>query len=140
MQPTPEEEARRWFLQSEHDLDDAHYLASGGRHNLAAFHAQQAAEKAWKAFLYAQGLHSGHSHSVSKLGDQAAQFDATLDAVARAAAPLDLHYIPTRYPNGLAPGAIPSEVYDERQSSLALGMAAEVLQAVRQRIVPPDQD
>lgn len=48
-------EAERWLAQARRDLDDARYVAAGGRWNLACFLAQQAAEKALKAYLFARG-------------------------------------------------------------------------------------
>ena len=45
-------EGARWLRQAEQDLEDAKYLKEGGRHNLACFMGQQAAEKAIKAYLY----------------------------------------------------------------------------------------
>jgi len=51
MRPDPRAEGERWLSQSERDLDDARYLREGGRHNLACYQAQQAAEKALKAVL-----------------------------------------------------------------------------------------
>jgi len=48
-------EAARWLEQARRDLDDAEFAASGSRWNLACFLAQQAAEKALKAYLYACG-------------------------------------------------------------------------------------
>jgi len=45
-------EGARWLRQAEQDLDDARFLKEGGRHNLACFMGQQAAEKAIKAYLY----------------------------------------------------------------------------------------
>lgn len=134
MQPTPEEEARRWLAQAEHDLDDARFNAGGARHNVAAFLAEQAAEKALKAFLYAQGLREVRGHSVLQLGQQTAAFDAALAQVAETAAPLDQYYVPTRYPNGLAPGGVPSLAYTEQDSDRAIGLADQVLAAVRERL------
>ena len=55
MRPDAIEEGARWFTQALHDLDDARYARAGNRHNLACFLCQQAAEKALKTYLYAQG-------------------------------------------------------------------------------------
>ena len=45
-------EAARWLRQALQDLNDADFAREGGRHNLACFLGQQAAEKAVKAYLY----------------------------------------------------------------------------------------
>jgi HEPN domain-containing protein len=47
-------ETRDWLIKANEDLEAADRLLTGGSHSLpspAAFHAQQAAEKAQKAFL-----------------------------------------------------------------------------------------
>jgi hypothetical protein len=46
----------------------------------AVFHAQQAAEKAWKAFLAAHERPFRKTHDLDELGSAAAEGDATLDA------------------------------------------------------------
>jgi len=47
------DEARVWFSKAERDLDSARYNMKGGKHEVAAFLSQQAAEKALKA-LYTE--------------------------------------------------------------------------------------
>jgi len=48
-------EARRWLGQALHDRDAARLNRDHGFHEHACFVAQQSAEKALKAFLYARG-------------------------------------------------------------------------------------
>jgi HEPN domain-containing protein len=50
-----ERAARRWWRQARRDLESATINADHARHEVACFLSQQAAEKALKAFLYAQG-------------------------------------------------------------------------------------
>lgn len=45
----PREEARWWLRTAEGDLEAARLLREAGRHNLSAFHAQQAAEELTEA-------------------------------------------------------------------------------------------
>ena len=66
MKPDPLGEGSRWLLQAEQDLDDARYNFDGGRFHLACFLAQQAAEKALKAFLYVEGEEHVFGHSVAE--------------------------------------------------------------------------
>lgn len=55
-------EAQWWLNTAEGDLTGARVLLDAGRFNLAAFHSQQAAEKALKAVLSARGkAHRGHA-------------------------------------------------------------------------------
>lgn len=67
MRRIPEEEGKRWLRQAERDLDDARYAFKGKRYNLTCFLAQQAAEKALKGYLYAQGAELVMGHSVREL-------------------------------------------------------------------------
>lgn len=56
------EEAGWWLATARGDLEAARVLLRSGQHNLAAFHAQQAAEKALKAVLAEAGrLFRGHA-------------------------------------------------------------------------------
>lgn len=126
MKPSPEKEAGRWLAQAERDLDDAGYAASGRRYNLCCFLAQQAAEKAMKAYLYAHGEEEVWGHSVGELCKDASSFDVDFKTLQEAAAALDKFYIPTRYPNSL-PGGIPSEVYQEKDAAEALSLSRRII-------------
>lgn len=68
------------------------------------------AEKALKAYLYAQGEEVVIGHSVEALARWAAEYDADFEALREQVSLLDGYYIPTRYPNGL-PDNIPARVY-----------------------------
>lgn len=95
--------------------------------------AQQAAEKALKGYLYAQGAALVWGYSVAELCEDAKHHDASFAALRPRVAPLDQYYIPTRYPNGL-PGGIPAEAFDADDARRALAMASEVLQFVQDRM------
>ncbi len=127
------EEARRWVLQAQRDLDDARYASDGRRFNLACFLAQQAAEKALKGFLYSRGAETVWGHSVAELCLDAAEIDADFKKLIGVAGPLDKYYIPTRYPNGL-PGGIPADAYTEGDAQMALSMAQQVVEFVQRRL------
>lgn len=122
-------EAARWLAQARRDLDDARFAASGQRWNLACFLSQQAAEKALKAFLYAQGAEAVWGHSVGELCRDAAAHDPRFAELGAETAALDQYYIPTRYPNGL-PGGIPADVYTRVDADRALGLCAAVIACV----------
>lgn len=134
MQKEATEEARRWFEQAEHDLKAADHSRCGGFHNVACFWAQQAAEKALKAFLHSKGVELLYEHSVADLTKRASKYDASFSRIRRNAALLDKYYIPTRYPNGL-PGGIPAEAFDDEDSTRALKLAHQVLETVREKIL-----
>lgn len=133
MKPNSNKEAQRWLSQAERDIDDAKYTEEGRRFNLTCFLAQQSAEKALKAYLYAQNAEEIWGHSVSELCTDAEGFDSTFGKLKKKAASLDKYYIPTRYPNGL-PGGIPADVYQEEDAKMALLLANKVIEFVKRKI------
>lgn len=134
MNPDAAEEGRRWLRQAEQDLDDARYNLEGdGRYHLTCFLAQQSAEKASKAFLYARGEELVWGHSVSEICKRAASSDEELEELRKRAATLDKYYIPTRYPNGL-PGGIPAEAFEKRDADRAIEITGEVITVVGKKI------
>ncbi len=127
------EEGRRWLDQAGEDLKWARRLAEEGGYHIACFLAQQVAEKALKAYLYAQGEEVVLGHSVAALVEKAASYNRDLSRQGRTWAMLDGYYIPTRYPNGL-PDSIPAHVYGERIAREAVDLAGEALVAVGELI------
>ena len=133
MQPNPNDEGRRWLAEAKADLDTARYLADGKRFNTACFICQQAAEKALKGFLYAQGVESPWGHSVATLVEDAITYSQALDRLRETGPALDKYYIPTRYPNGL-PGGIPSRAYTAEDAQLAMNAAEMVIETVTELV------
>jgi HEPN domain-containing protein len=141
-------EAERWFHQAAYDLRACRWNISGGFNDTAAFLAQQAAEKALKALLYYLGARRKAllSHSlvdmINSLGDRVPALTNLLEA----ARSLDLHYVPSRYPNGL-PGGYPHQFYAKATAESALSAADKIVVAVRDYIhgageadwLPPDE-
>ena len=126
-------EAARWLAQAEYDLRAAQSNAEHQLYSYACFIAQQSAEKALKAFLYAQGEREVLGHAVGDLSKRAATFKKDFAAITRQAQKLDRFYIPTRYPNGL-PGGIPAESYDKEDADLALELAEEIFDFVKRQL------
>jgi HEPN domain-containing protein len=135
MKPDALAQGMRWLEQAEADRQGAQLLFDGGSYHLACFVAQQVAEKAIKAFLYAQGEEFVIGHSVEALSRWAAEYDADFEILRETAAPLDGYYVPTRYPNGL-PDSIPARVYTRGAAEETLRMADCVLEAVRLKLRP----
>ncbi len=125
----PKKEFRRWFEQASRDLDDARFLREGGRHHLACFLSQQAAEKALKAFLHWKGHEVVWGHSVAELLQDCGGENPDFLLLRPKGSLLDRFYIPTRYPNGL-PGGIPSEAFLPEDSEAAIEAASEILRKV----------
>lgn len=97
--------------------------------NWACFLAQQCAEKAAKAYLYARGVEDPWGHSVADLLADAVTYDDSLSSLMTTGALLDKFYIPTRYPNGL-PGGLPSKAYSEMEARQAMAWAGSICLAI----------
>jgi HEPN domain-containing protein len=123
-------EGERWLAQAIEDLRWAKHLAESGGWHIACFLAQQVAEKAIKAFLYAQGEEIVIGHSVERLCAAAAQYQPEFADKVRRWSLLDGYYIPTRYPNGL-PDGIPANVFTQEAAQSAVALAEEVVVWVR---------
>jgi HEPN domain-containing protein len=123
------DEGQRWLRQAQEDLYWSQHLAKQGAFHLACFLSQQVAEKALKAFLYAQGEELVLGHSVERLCAAAAAYDAEFQSSARRWSILDSYYIPTRYPNGL-PDGIPADVFTQGAADGAVALAGEVVDRV----------
>jgi HEPN domain-containing protein len=101
--------------------------------------AEQAAQKALKGFLLAQGQRAIALHSVAQLAERCAQFDADFAVHVFPGRLLDQYYIPTRYPDALAPPAVPFESYTQEQGERAVAAVQAIVSLVTQK-VPPPQD
>jgi HEPN domain-containing protein len=123
----------RWLEQAEADRRGAQLLFDGASYHLACFVSQQVAEKALKAFIYAQGEELVIGHSVEALSRWAAEFDDDFEVIHEDVAPLDAYYIATRYPNSL-PDSIPARVYTRRVAKETLRMADQVLFVVQRKL------
>lgn len=91
--------------------------------------AEQASQKALKSFLIAQGQRSVPIHSVAQLAERCAALDSDFKKHIAPGRILDQYYIPTRYPDALAPPAVPFESYTEEQAKKAV-KAAEAIYGI----------
>jgi HEPN domain-containing protein len=131
MRKNPLEEGQRWLDQAVQDLKWAKHLAEAGGWHIACFLSQQVAEKALKAFLYAQGEEIVIGHSVARLGASAEKYEPGFTERVKRWSLLDGYYIPTRYPNGL-PDGIPAEVYNREAAQGAVELAEDAVIYVQQ--------
>ncbi|MFP3898648.1 MAG: HEPN domain-containing protein [Dehalococcoidia bacterium] len=133
MRNEPLEEGRRWLEQASEDLKWSRELARQGGYHIACFLAQQVAEKALKAFLYARGEELVIGHSVERLCAAAARLDGEFATRAKTWSILDGYYVTSRYPNSL-PDGIPARVFTSEAATGAVAMAAEVVEFVGHKI------
>jgi len=95
----------------------------------AVFHAQQGAEKAFKAFLVWHGVAFGDTGDIGVLGRLCARIDEGLAFVGRRAARLTDYAWKYRYPGE-------PEEPSEEEAEAAIDLAAEVYDAVKSRLPP----
>jgi HEPN domain-containing protein len=132
MQEKRRAEATRWFQQALHDLKAARWNIEGGFHSTACFLAQQGAEKALKSLMYSQGARKTAlmTHSLVEMTQEAQKSKPGFPSILNQARELDLHYIPSRYPNGL-PSGYPHQFYTQDVAERALAAASDILNAIR---------
>ena len=111
-------DALAWLAASDRDEAMALELLRAGLYEGSVFHGQQAAEKALKAVLLVQGeqplIHSC-VQLLRILGNKGLAIPAEVEEAARR---LDIHYVASRYPNGL--GGAPETFYDEKLAKEAI--------------------
>jgi HEPN domain-containing protein len=120
------QEADRWLTQAQHDLRAAVLNRRESFPEIACFLAQQAAEKALRAFLYAQGEQVVTDHAVHLLVRACASYNPAFATLEEACRSLDQYYLPTRYPDSL-PGGVPHEVYTDAQAREATRLAQQLV-------------
>jgi HEPN domain-containing protein len=129
-------EARRWLAQAEDDLRFARVGLTEGFFAQVCFLAQQAGEKALKSIRYLRGERRVLGHSLVALVESLRDEMPDADSLKNPAAELDLHYVPTRHPNGL-PDLAPFQAYTREQAVRALAAAERFLSLARERIAEP---
>jgi HEPN domain-containing protein len=124
-------EARRWYLQAQHDIRAAEWNLRGGFHDTACFLAQQAAEKALKSLHYHLGSARRFllTHSVVVLLQKAVPAIPSLREQLESGRELDLHYVPSRYPNGL-PSGYPHQFYGKETAEKAIAAGRRIVSRV----------
>jgi len=124
-------EAARWFRQARYDLQACRWNIQGGFHDTASFLAQQVAEKALKSLLYYLGARRKAlvTHSLVEMIGEAKGDLPALEKVLEGARELDLHHIPSRYPNGL-PSGYPHAFYGKETAERAAGAAERIIDVV----------
>lgn len=129
MQPEARREAEDWLLRAERDLliadraiRDTPMLADH-----TVFHAQQASEKALKAFLAAHNHPLQKTHNLERLIVQCQAIDAQFANFLHTARTLNPYATQFRYPGG------PLEP-DLTEAEQALQLARDLVQFVQERL------
>jgi len=124
------EDVRAWLQKAALDLRAAEHGMSAPEACLRSdvvFHAQQGAEKAFKAFLAWHDTPFRKTHNIEELGRACVSIDATLREMVDRAAPLTEYAWRFRYPGE------PSEPSREEAEG-ALDIAREVLTVLASRL------
>ena len=124
------EEAERWLRQARYTLNSARVDARSGFHAWACFKAHQAAEFSLKGLLRGASVES-FGHDLVELWRRAVKLCPRLEGLRECIALLNKMYIPPRYPDAWAGGAVPFESYTGRDSEEAIECAGRVFEAVR---------
>ena len=122
-------ETKAWLRKATVDLRAAQHDLSASPPLLAdtAFHAQQAVEKTFKAFLMWHGAPFRKTHSLEELGEQCLDLDPTLLELVDKAVPLTEYAWRFRYPGD------PEEPL-RSEAEEALAIAKMVVDAVKLRL------
>jgi HEPN domain-containing protein len=117
--------AHDWLRQAKRDLSHAEDDLKSGYLEWCCFSAQQAAEKAVKAFCQLQnGEAWGHSITamVNGLIDRFPEFGSLIPEAKN----LDKLYIPSRYPNGFDSGT-PEDYFTNEDANRAIRDAGKIV-------------
>ena len=118
-------EVCEWLRKAEKDLRAAEVLLRGGLHEEAAFHSQQAGEKALKALLVAHRVRPPKTHSIEHLLSLLANHEDVKPFYDMEADALTDYAVGARYP-GLP--IVPEEAEE------ALETARKMVELVKERI------
>jgi len=123
------EEYNRWMNEAENTLKSAIVDRENGFYNWSCFKCHQAAEFALKGLLYGIGL-TPFGHSLTKMTNDLQNQKINITSILTACKKLDLHCIPSRYPNAHSTGS-PFEYHDENISKEAITNAKKIMDFVK---------
>ncbi|HDN76005.1 MAG TPA: HEPN domain-containing protein [Acidilobales archaeon] len=116
-------------MQALRDIKASGDSLKDGNYEWSCFQAQQAAERALKALLYAHGR-SAWGHSLVELLNYLRDVEEIKEDFYVLARELDRHYIPSRHPNAFESG-YPGMYYDEPTATRALEAAKAIINWVK---------
>lgn len=133
-------EAAPWVRQAEADLLAARDSYSSDHYEWACFQAQQAAEKALKAFLWENtGQHPGKSHVLydvagGSLLDHCQEFDSSFSNLVGEADLLRPHETASRYPDESTYLQAPADYYQPIDAVSCIEAAQSIVEFVKSRL------
>ncbi|MCK9461786.1 MAG: HEPN domain-containing protein [Proteobacteria bacterium] len=115
-----------WMAKAESDLRALAASLSADALDAACFHAQQAAEKALKAYLIHAGVEFPFTHNLSKLAALVASIDPALAHLADAVLPLTPYAVELRYDADFWPDRETADDARERAERVVRDIAAKL--------------
>lgn len=128
------EEAGRWLQQAEYDLDFAKRIFEQSFHAYTCFMCEQSAQKSLKSYLIFKGERYVWEHSIQKLAEICSNYDCEFSKVNEMGKILDKYYLTTRYPDAIAPPAIPYQSFTEKEAKEAIAMTDEIINLVKRKV------
>lgn len=129
------DEALRWFRQAEHNLRVAENNFKSDFFSDTCYMCEQASQIALKSYLIFKSARPVRLlHSIQKLAEECMKYSARFKDLIENGKILDRYYVPTRYPDALAPPSVPYETYNRNDAESALKIAGSILQTVREEI------
>ncbi len=128
------EESLRWLEQAKYDLECAKKNFKEEIYAYSCFMCEQSAQKVIKAFLYFKGERYVWEHSIQKLVEKAKNYDKEFIRFLDTGAILDKYYLTTRYPDAIAPPAVPYKSFTKKEAKEAINLASELLIFVKDKI------
>lgn len=125
-------EAKAWLDRAHDDLGAARKLLSGPDPfpATAAYHCQQAAEKALKALIASTGERIPKTHDLRVLVERCAMIDGSLSAICAACEELSPYATEFRYPTDTS-DPTPDDAADA--ANLAAGIISAIAASIEQR-------
>lgn len=124
--------AASWLATAERDLRGARAMLES-EPSLAAFHAQQAVEKALKAVLVWIADDHPRTHAATTLVRELIAHEPGASVLEADASALDLYYLTSRYPDAVG-DVDPGDVIGTDDARRALARCDRVLSYVRSRL------
>jgi HEPN domain-containing protein len=128
------QECLRWLEQAEYDLYSAKRNFEQKIYAYTCFICEQSAQKAIKAYLYLKGERYIWEHSIQKLIEKSKDYDEEFAKFIETGAILDKYYLTTRYPDAIAPPAVPYKSFTEKEAKEAINLASKLLNFVKNKI------
>lgn len=120
---------KHWIARAKSDLAWAKDSLDGGHYEGVCFVAQQATEKALKAYLLARGERLRKIHDLMALIAKVIIFDPSIESFKEKAAKLTRYYTETRYPEI---GELVT--YTQKDAQEALGFAEEMVRFIEEKL------